>query len=83
MVEKMGRSKYLRALSDVMKYVVIEIRLMEPLRKKKFRRCEKEKIYKARNCIGCIQPYLSIKASIINTCRAMTLLHTSSHRLGV
>ena len=80
---------------DAMKYVVIEERLMEPLRKK-WKDAKRTKLeyyianinpecwvlYKARGPIDRIQPYLITNMSI-NSRRALTLLHTWSHNLGI
>ena len=74
--------------SDAMKYVVIEERLMDPLRKK-WKDAKRTKLeyyianinpecwvlYKARRPIDRIQPYLITNMSI-NSRRALTLLRT-------
>ena len=81
--------------NDAMKYMVIEERLMELLRKK-LKYAKKRKIeyyiantnsgclvlYKARRPIVCIQPYLITNMSI-NSHRALILLHTRSHKVGI
>ena len=72
--------------NNTMKYLVIEERLIEPLRKK----CEDYNAniniecwvqYKARRPIDRIQPYLISNVSI-NSRRALTLL-MRSHKLGI
>ena len=85
----------LKLSSGVMKYIVIEERLMDPLRKtwKDAKRTKLEYyianinpecsvLYKAIRFIDRIQPYLITNMSI-NSRRAITLLHTRSQNLGI
>ena len=81
--------------SDAMKFVVIEERLMDPLRNK-WKNAKRAKLehyianinpecwvlYKARRPIDSIQPCLITNMSI-SSCRALALLRTRSHSLGI
>ena len=81
--------------SDAMKYIVIEERLMDPLRKK-WKDAKRTKLecyianinlecwvlYKATSPIGCIQTYLITNMSF-NSCKDLILFRTLSHNLGI
>ena len=60
---------------DAMEYVVIEERLVEPVRNKWVQ-------YKAICPIECIQPSI-INNMSVNSHRVLTLLCTQSHKLGI
>ena len=95
MVQKMGSRKFPRAFKWYYEICSYWENINEP-NTEKLERCQKNTIrilhckhhpkcwvlYKERRPIDCIQPYLITNISI-NSHRALTLIHTRSHKLGI